>query len=144
MATQQSVPEAAMAAAHAPEKPGRGTGRPVARRSWRAVLAWPFRAGDGIWLEPAGPVPGEVRSWRALGPLLAVAVSAFAVAQYAIGRPVAPEAWLAIAPLLASLTLRPLRTGCWRAGPSCSDSGWPLRPMARPDGWPRAWPCWRC
>jgi len=38
------------------------------------------------------------------------AVTAFAAAQYAIGRPVAPEAWLAIAPLLASLALRPLRT----------------------------------
>ena len=110
MATQQSVPEAAVAAAHAPEKSGRGTGRPVARRSWRAVLAWLFRAGDGIRLEPAGPVPGEVRGGRVVGSLLAVAVFAFAVAQYVIGRPVAPEAWLAIAPLLASLALRPLRT----------------------------------
>jgi len=45
-----------------------------------------------------------------VGPLLAAAVAAFAVAQYAIGRPLAPEAWLAIAPLLASLALRPLRT----------------------------------
>ena len=44
------------------------------------------------------------------GLLLALAVSAFAAVQYAIGRPVAPEAWLAIAPLLASLALRPLRT----------------------------------
>ena len=44
------------------------------------------------------------------GPLLGLAVTAFAAAQYAIGRPVAPEAWLAIAPLLASLALRPLRT----------------------------------
>ena len=44
------------------------------------------------------------------GPLLAVAVAAFAAAHYAIGRPVAPEAWLAIAPLLGSLALRPLRT----------------------------------
>ena len=45
-----------------------------------------------------------------VGPLLGLAVTAFAAAQYAIGRPVAPEAWLAIAPLLASLALRPLRT----------------------------------
>jgi len=45
-----------------------------------------------------------------VGPLLAVAVTAFAAAQYAIGRPIAPEAWLAIAPLLGSLLLRPLRT----------------------------------
>ena len=73
-------------------------------------MAWPFRAGDGIWLEPAGPVPGAAWGGRVLGPLLAVAVTAFAAAQYAIGRPVAPEAWLAIAPLLGSLALRPLRT----------------------------------
>ncbi len=46
-----------------------------------------------------------------VGPLLGLAVTAFAAAQYALGRPVAPEAWLAIAPLLASLVLRPLRTG---------------------------------
>ena len=44
------------AAAHAPEKPERGTDHPGARRSWRAALAWPLRAGAGIWLEPAGPV----------------------------------------------------------------------------------------
>src|SRR6266702_6141752 len=90
-------------------------------RSWRrdavsmpkaavAVLVRPPRAGDGIWLEPAGPVPGAVRGSRVAGPLLALSVAAFAAAQYAIGRPVAPEAWLAIAPLLASLTLSPLRT----------------------------------
>jgi len=42
------------------------------------------------------------------GPLLSLAVTAFAAAQYAIGRPVAPEAWLAIAPLLASLAQRRL------------------------------------
>ncbi len=75
-----------------------------------AVLVRPPRAGDGIWLEPAGPVPGAVRGSRVAGPLLALAVAAFAAAQYAIGRPVAPEAWLAIAPLLASLMLGPLRT----------------------------------
>jgi hypothetical protein len=73
-------------------------------------LAWATRAGDGIWLEPAGPVPGNARGERVAGLLLAVAVTAFAAAQYAIGRPVAAEAWLAIAPLLASLVLRPLRT----------------------------------
>jgi hypothetical protein len=44
------------------------------------------------------------------GQLLAVAVASFAGAQYAIGRPLAPEAWLAIAPLLGSVVLRPLRT----------------------------------
>ena len=53
-----------MAAAYAPENPERSAGRPVPRRSWRTVLAWPLRAGDGIWLEPAGPVPGAVRGGR--------------------------------------------------------------------------------
>jgi sigma-B regulation protein RsbU (phosphoserine phosphatase) len=43
------------------------------------------------------------------GPLLAVGVAALAAAQYATGRPVA-EGWLAIAPLLGSVVLRPLRT----------------------------------
>jgi phosphoserine phosphatase RsbU/P len=60
----------------------------------------------GRW--PARSVPR--RPWRVAGPLLAVAVTAFAAAQYAIGRPLAPETWLAIAPLLASLALGPLRT----------------------------------
>jgi serine phosphatase RsbU (regulator of sigma subunit) len=44
-----------------------------------------------------------------VGLLLAVAVAALAAAQYATGRPIA-IAWLAIAPLVASLVLRPLRT----------------------------------
>jgi hypothetical protein len=102
--------EALVAAGPAPEKPGREAARPGPRRSWRAVLAWLPRAGAGIWLEPTGPVPGAARLGRVAGPLLAVAVTAFAAAQYAIGRPLAPQAWLAIAPLLASLTLRPGRT----------------------------------
>jgi hypothetical protein len=55
-------------------------------------------------------VPGAARLGWVAGPLLAVAVTAFAAAKYAIGRPLAPEAWLAIAPLLASLALGPLRT----------------------------------
>ena len=110
MATQQSTLEAPVAVAHAAAEPRRVTGRRAAGRSWRQVLAWPLRARDGIWLEPAGPVPGEARGAWLAGPLLAGAVTAFAAAQYAIGHPVAPEAWLAIAPLLASLALRPLRT----------------------------------
>jgi phosphoserine phosphatase RsbU/P len=70
-----------------------------------------FRFGRaGIVLEPDGPVPGAVRGARTAGPLLAVAVTAVASVQYAMGRPFAPVAWLAIAPLLASLLLRPLRT----------------------------------
>ena len=80
------------------------------RRSWRALFIWPLRAGDRIRLEAAGPVPGAVPGARAAGPLLAAAVTALAAAQYAVGHPIAPEAWLAIAPLLASLGLRPLRT----------------------------------
>jgi phosphoserine phosphatase RsbU/P len=70
----------------------------------------PFGAGDGIWLEPAGPVRGAVPGLRVAGPLLAAAVTAVAAAQFAAGRPFGPVAWLAIAPLLASLTLRPLLT----------------------------------
>jgi hypothetical protein len=76
MATQQPTPEASTAAAHASAELRRVTGRRVAGRSWRAVLAWATRAGDGIWLEPAGPVPGNARGERVAGPLLAVAVTA--------------------------------------------------------------------
>ncbi len=104
------MPEARVMAVAAPTKPGREAARPVPRRPWRAVLAWPPRAGHGISLELTGPVPGAARLGRVAGPLLAVAVTAFAAAQYAIGHPLAPEAWLAIAPLLASLALGPLRT----------------------------------
>ena len=86
MATRQSMPEAPVAAAHAPEKPGRGTGHPVPRRSWRAVLAWPFRAGDGIWLEPEGPLPSAAWGGRMAGPLLAAAVTVFAAAQRRLGQ----------------------------------------------------------
>ena len=77
--------------------------------SWRGLFVRPLRAGDGIRLEAAGPVPGAVPGARAAGPLLAVAVTALAAVQYAVGHPVAPEAWLAIAPLLGSLVLRPVR-----------------------------------
>ena len=55
-------------------------------------------------------VPGAVPGLRVAAPLLAVAVTAVAAAQYATGRPLAPVAWLSTAPLLASLTLRPLVT----------------------------------
>ena len=99
----------ATAAAPGPEEPRRGAGRPVRRRSWQEALRRPLLAGYGIRLEPAGPVPGTVPGSRVAGPLLAVAVAALAAAQYATDRPVA-VAWLAIAPLLASLVLRPPRT----------------------------------
>jgi hypothetical protein len=69
-----------VAVAHAPAEPGRMAGHRVTGRSWRAVLAWPLRAGDGIRLEPAGPLPGKVRGERMVGPLLAAAVTAFAAA----------------------------------------------------------------
>ena len=94
----ESMPEAPVIAAAAPAKPGREAARPVRRRPWRAVLAWPPGAGHGISLEPTGPVPGAARLGRVAGPLLAVAVTAFAAAQYAIGHPLAPEAWLAMSP----------------------------------------------
>jgi phosphoserine phosphatase RsbU/P len=100
----------ATAVAPAPEEFRRGASRPVRRRSWQAVFRRPLRAGYGIWLEPAGPVPGEVRGGWAAGSVLAAAVAGFAAAQFAVGRPVASLAWLAIAPLLGSLALRPLRT----------------------------------
>jgi hypothetical protein len=93
-----------------PEKPRRAADRLVRRWSWRAVFLWPPRAGEGIWLEPTGPRPGTVPGGWAVGPVLALAVTAFAAAQYAIGRPTASVAWLAIAPLLASLGLRPVRS----------------------------------
>jgi len=98
----------ANAAAPAAEEPRRGVSRSVHRRPWRAVFR-PLLAGYGIRLEPAGPVPGAVPASRIAGPLLAVAVAALAASQYATGRPIA-VAWLAIAPLLASLVLRPPRT----------------------------------
>jgi phosphoserine phosphatase RsbU/P len=99
----------ATAVAPAPAELRRGAGRPVRRRSWRAAFVRPLRAGSGIWLEPAGPVPGTALGGRLAGPLLAVAVAALAAVQYATDRPIA-IAWLAIAPLLASLVLRPPRT----------------------------------
>ena len=97
----------AAAAVSAPPEPRRRAGRPISRRSWRAVFRRLLRPGDGIWLEPAGPVPGAVPGARTAGPLLAVAVTGVAAAQYATGRPLAPVAWLA---LLASVVLSPLLT----------------------------------
>src|SRR6185312_7121735 len=86
----ESVPGAPLMAAAAPAKRGREETRPV-RRAWRAALAWPPRAGHGISLETTGPVPGAARLGRVAGPLLAVAVTGFAAAQYAIGHPLAPQ-----------------------------------------------------
>jgi phosphoserine phosphatase RsbU/P len=85
-----------------------GAGRCVWR--WRAAWRRLVRVGDGIWLGPAGPVRGEAGGGRVAGPTLAAAVAGLAAAQYATGRPVA-VAWLAVAPLLGSVALRPGRTG---------------------------------
>ena len=68
-------------------------------------------ASGGIWLEPSGPVPGGIPGGRAAGLLLALAVTGLAAAQFASGRPVTTLAWLAIAPLLASLLLPARLTG---------------------------------
>ena len=92
------------------DKPPRGEGWRVPRRFWRAVWRRPL-PGGGISLEPAGPVQGGVPGGRAAGLLLALAVTAVAAAQYATGRPFTTLAWLAIAPLLASLVLPPRLTG---------------------------------
>ena len=54
-----------------------------------------------------GRVPGR----RAVGVLLACLVTGLAGADYATGRPLTTLAWLAIAPLLASLVLSPRLTG---------------------------------
>src|ERR1700722_17256086 len=78
-------------------------------RSWLALLRRPFQAGYGIWLEPGGPKPGKGRRGWMAGPVLAVAVAAFAAAQFAIGRPVASLGWRAVAPVAGSLARRPLR-----------------------------------
>ena len=103
------VPEGPAPGVPAPWKPRRGPGRSLLPGSWWASLARLLGASHGIWLEPAGPVPDAGPPGRVAGLLLAVAAAALAVAQYAAGRPIA-EAWLAIAPLLGSLALRPLRT----------------------------------
>ena len=108
--TQRGSAAAADPAVSGPEELRRPAGRPVPRRPWWAVFQRPFWARNAIWLEPAGPVPRELRGGWVAGPVLAAAVAAFAAAQYAIGRPVAAAAWLAIAPLLGSLALRPVRT----------------------------------
>jgi phosphoserine phosphatase RsbU/P len=80
------------------------------------VFRRPVPHGSGIWLEPAGPVPGRLGGGWVAGLLLAVAVTGLAAAQFAAGLPVTTLAWLAIAPLLASLVLTPRPTAllaCW-------------------------------
>jgi phosphoserine phosphatase RsbU/P len=75
------------------------------------MFRWPVWAGAGISLEPAGPVQGGVPGARVAGVVLAVAVTVLAAAQFAAGGPFTTLAWLAIAPLLASVVLPPWLTG---------------------------------
>ena len=84
--------------------------RPSCRAS-RLVSRRPRPGRGGISLQPAGPVQRAVPGGRAAGPLLSLVVTGLAVAQFASGRPFTALAWLAIAPLLASLMLSPRLTG---------------------------------
>lgn len=102
---------AAPEAQSVPDEPASQGGRPALRRPWRMIFRWPLRPGTGIRLEPAGPVQGRVPGARVAGGVLAVAVTVLAAAQFAAGGPFTTLAWLAIAPLLASLVLPPRLTG---------------------------------
>ena len=88
------------------KRPGMGPDR-----SWRGVAQSPLPSRAGVWLEPAGPVNGGLRGGPIVGIVLAVAVTGLAAVQFVVGRPFATLAWLAIAPLLASLVLSPRLTG---------------------------------
>jgi phosphoserine phosphatase RsbU/P len=80
-------------------------------RPRRVAPPWPLAGRAGIPLRPGGPVQGKVRGRLAAGLLLAAAVTALAAAQFAAGRPATGLAWLAFAPLVASLVLPPRSTG---------------------------------
>jgi phosphoserine phosphatase RsbU/P len=80
-------------------------------RFWRVAPRWLLTGSAGIPLGPGGPVQGGVRGRLAAGPLLTVAATALTAAQFATGRPFTALAWLAFAPLLASLLLPPRSTG---------------------------------
>jgi phosphoserine phosphatase RsbU/P len=68
-------------------------------------------ARGGIALEPSGPAQPRTRLARGwLGPVLLLAITAVAAAQYATGPAIIPAAWLAAGPLLASLMLSPRAT----------------------------------
>ena len=83
-----------------------------------------FPAVSGRWCRGGGFRPGPASRWNRparcragfrargrLGCCSRLAVTALAAAQFASGRPFTTLAWLAIAPLLASLILPPLLTG---------------------------------
>ena len=98
-------------AANGQERPPamRGRGWRALRRPRRIRPRRGLASRAGIWLEPGGPVQGGDRGgWAAV--LLALAVTALAGVQFATGRPFTTLAWLAIAPLLASLVLPPRLT----------------------------------
>jgi phosphoserine phosphatase RsbU/P len=91
----------------------RGTHNPapaIGRRLAGLFQRPPLPQGGGISLEPAGPVLSQIPGGRAAGVILAVAITALAGAQYALGQPFTSLAWLAIGPLLGSLVLLPAAT----------------------------------
>ena len=104
-------PRSALAAGPGRDTPARGDSRRVRRWLWPVSWRRPLPGGGGIPLEPTGPVQGGVRGGRAAGLLLGLGVTAVVAAQYAAGGPFTTLAWLAIAPLLASLVLPPRLTG---------------------------------
>jgi hypothetical protein len=70
-----------------------------------------MRSGRGVPLEVSGPAPPpRVAAKRVFAVLLALAITAVAVAQYSTHSRLIPVAWLSFGPLLASLVLPPLLT----------------------------------
>jgi phosphoserine phosphatase RsbU/P len=87
--------------------------RPIANRMRRGTRP---AARGGIALEPSGPAPPRThlaRGW--LAPVLLLAITAVAAAQYAAGPALISVAWLAVGPLLASLVLSPRVTAALAA-----------------------------
>ena len=76
---------------------------------------WPGRSS--ACLGPAAPSRAAVK--RVFAVLLALAITAVAVAQYRTHSHLIPVAWLSFGPLLASLVLSPLVTAAL--------SGWTVR-----------------
>lgn len=92
------APRSAQGAVPGGDRPAREQHSPSPRSLWRAVWRRPLPGAGGITLEPVGPVQGGVPGGRAAGLMLALAVTAVAGAQYAMGGPFTTLAWLAIAP----------------------------------------------
>jgi sigma-B regulation protein RsbU (phosphoserine phosphatase) len=86
------------------------------RRGRLAVGGWLralvlMRSGRGVLLHVSGPAPpSRVAVKRLFAVLLALAITAVAVAQYSTHSRLIPVAWLSFGPLLASLVLSPLLT----------------------------------